>query len=152
MPNCWVRAWRATCYSWTLWPNWLMALVSSWMAAASPGSGWQLIGLSDCRMSWAMVRQLFRTLTRPTSTRGQFLPELACRPWAGPQSATDDTSGWVRAACPASGALAILSFLDPSPGRGAESSLPVAHPGYQVLSDILFRLCLIANALTQCSS
>ncbi len=36
--------------------------------------------------------------------------------------------------------------------RGAESSLPVAHPGYQVLSDILFRLGLIANALTQCSS
>ncbi len=33
-----------------------------------------------------------------------------------------------------------------------ESSLPVAHPGYQVLSDILFRLGLIANALTQCSS
>ena len=30
--------------------------------------------------------------------------------------------------------------------RGAESSLPVAHPGYQVLSDILFRLGLIANA------
>ncbi len=26
-----------------------------------------------------------------------------------------------------------------------ESSLPVAHPGYQVLSDILFRLGLIAN-------
>ncbi len=36
--------------------------------------------------------------------------------------------------------------------RGAESSLPVAHPGYQVLSDILFRLGLIANALTQCSA
>ncbi len=36
--------------------------------------------------------------------------------------------------------------------RGAESSLPVAHPGYQVLLDILFRLGLIANALTQCSS
>ncbi len=35
---------------------------------------------------------------------------------------------------------------------GAESSLSVAHPGYQVLSDILFRLGLIANALTQCSS
>ncbi len=35
---------------------------------------------------------------------------------------------------------------------GAESSLPVAHPGYQVLLDILFRLGLIANALTQCSS
>ncbi len=35
--------------------------------------------------------------------------------------------------------------------RGAESSLPRAHPGYQVLSDILFRLCLIANAVTQCS-
>ncbi len=33
-----------------------------------------------------------------------------------------------------------------------ESSLPVAHPGYQVLSDILFRLGLIANALTQWSS
>ncbi len=33
-----------------------------------------------------------------------------------------------------------------------ESSLPVAHPGYQVLSDILFRLGLIANALTQCSA
>ncbi len=29
-----------------------------------------------------------------------------------------------------------------------ESSLPVAYPGYQVLSDILFRLGLIANALT----
>ncbi len=25
------------------------------------------------------------------------------------------------------------------------ASLPVAHPGYQVLSDILFRLCLIAS-------
>ncbi len=35
---------------------------------------------------------------------------------------------------------------------GAESSFPVAHPGYQVLSDILFRLGLIANALTQCSA
>ncbi len=35
---------------------------------------------------------------------------------------------------------------------GAESSLPVAHPGYQVLSDILLRLGLIANALTQCGS
>ncbi len=34
----------------------------------------------------------------------------------------------------------------------AESSLPVAHPGYQVFSDILFRLGLIANALRQCSS
>ncbi len=34
----------------------------------------------------------------------------------------------------------------------AESSLPVVHPGYQVLSDILFRLSLIAYALTQCSS
>ncbi len=34
----------------------------------------------------------------------------------------------------------------------AESSLPVAHPGYQFLSDILFRLGLIANALTQCSA
>ncbi len=33
-----------------------------------------------------------------------------------------------------------------------ESSVPVAHPGYLVLSDILFRLGLIANALTQCSS
>ncbi len=33
-----------------------------------------------------------------------------------------------------------------------ESSLPVAHPGYQVLSDILFKLGVIANALTQCSS
>ncbi len=31
-----------------------------------------------------------------------------------------------------------------------ESSLPVAHPGYQVFSDILFRLGLSANALTQC--
>ncbi len=31
---------------------------------------------------------------------------------------------------------------------GAEISLPVAHPGYRVLSDI----GLIANALTQCSS
>ncbi len=36
--------------------------------------------------------------------------------------------------------------------RGAESSLPVAHPGYQVLSDILFRLGLIAKAPTQCSA
>ncbi len=36
--------------------------------------------------------------------------------------------------------------------RGVESSLHVAHPGYQVLSDILFRLGLIANALTQCSA
>ncbi len=36
--------------------------------------------------------------------------------------------------------------------RVHESSLPVAHPGYQVLSDILFSLGLIANALTQCSS
>ncbi len=27
-----------------------------------------------------------------------------------------------------------------------ESSLPVAHPGYQVLSDIWFRLGLIANS------
>ncbi len=36
--------------------------------------------------------------------------------------------------------------------RGGESNLPVAHPGYQVLSDILFRLSLIANALTQCSA
>ena len=26
-----------------------------------------------------------------------------------------------------------------------ESSLPVAHPGYQVLPDILFRLGLLAN-------
>ncbi len=33
-----------------------------------------------------------------------------------------------------------------------EGSLSMAHPGYQVLSDILFRLGLIANALTQCSS
>ncbi len=33
-----------------------------------------------------------------------------------------------------------------------ESSIPVAHPGYRVLSDILFRLGLIANGLTQCSS
>ncbi len=33
-----------------------------------------------------------------------------------------------------------------------ESSFPVAHPGYQVLTDIMFRLGLIANALTQCSS
>ncbi len=28
----------------------------------------------------------------------------------------------------------------------------MAHPGYQVLSDILFRLGLIATALTQCSA
>ncbi len=34
----------------------------------------------------------------------------------------------------------------------AESSLSMAHPGYQVLSDILLRLGLIANALKQCSS
>ncbi len=33
-----------------------------------------------------------------------------------------------------------------------ESSLPVAHLRYQVLSDILFRLGLVANSLTQCSS
>ncbi len=38
-------------------------------------------------------------------------------------------------------------------GEGVhERSLPVSHPGYQVLSDILFRLGLIANVLTQCSS
>ena len=36
--------------------------------------------------------------------------------------------------------------------RGAESSLPVAHPGDQVLADILFKPGLIANALTQCSA
>ncbi len=41
---------------------------------------------------------------------------------------------------------------DSNQSWGAESSLPVAHPGYQVLSDILFRLGLIANALTQCSA
>ncbi len=29
--------------------------------------------------------------------------------------------------------------------KGCMSSLPVAHPGYQILSDILFRLGLIAN-------
>ncbi len=54
----------------------------------------------------------------------------------------------------------LLNFCHPSAFigfllchiRGAESSLPVAQPGYQVLSDILFRLGLIANALTQCSS
>ncbi len=28
----------------------------------------------------------------------------------------------------------------------------MVHPGYQVLSDILFRLDLIVNALTLCSS
>ncbi len=43
-----------------------------------------------------------------------------------------------------------LQGIDGIPG--AESSLPVAPPGYQVLSDILFRLGLITNALTQCSS
>ncbi len=32
------------------------------------------------------------------------------------------------------------------------SSIPLAHPGYQVLSDILLRLGLITNALTQCIS
>ncbi len=32
---------------------------------------------------------------------------------------------------------------------GAESSLPVAHPVYQVLSYIFLRILLIANALTQ---
>ncbi len=35
---------------------------------------------------------------------------------------------------------------------GCMREVPVAHPGYRVLSDILFRLGLIANALTQCSS
>ncbi len=39
-----------------------------------------------------------------------------------------------------------LSRPSPRCGQGVhESSLPVAHPGYQVLSDILFRLSLIAN-------
>ncbi len=47
--------------------------------------------------------------------------------------------------------LSCSQFLDPR-SRGGESSLPVAHPGYQVLSDILFRLGLIANVLTQCSA
>ncbi len=37
-------------------------------------------------------------------------------------------------------------YCDDLEGWGAESSLPVAHPGYWVLSDILFRLGLIANA------
>ncbi len=37
-------------------------------------------------------------------------------------------------------------------GGGTESSLPVAQPEYQALSDSLFRLGLIANALSQCSS
>ncbi len=46
----------------------------------------------------------------------------------------------------------ISALATPVTGRDAESSLPVAHPGYQVLSDILFRLGLIANALTQCSA
>ncbi len=36
-----------------------------------------------------------------------------------------------------------LVSLSLSLSRGGESSLPVAHPGYQVLSDILFRLGLI---------
>ncbi len=40
----------------------------------------------------------------------------------------------------------------PGPRGVHESSLPVAYPGYQVLLDIFFRLGLIANALTQCSS
>ncbi len=35
----------------------------------------------------------------------------------------------------------INSFVR-SKWRGADSNLPVAHTGYQVLSDILFRLCL----------
>ncbi len=37
-----------------------------------------------------------------------------------------------------------LNIIDPG---AHESSLPVAHPGYQVLSNILFRLGLIPNAL-----
>ncbi len=48
--------------------------------------------------------------------------------------------------------LQVLAARFYPESRGAESSLPVAHPGYQVLSDILFRLGLIANALTQCSA
>ena len=45
--------------------------------------------------------------------------------------------------------LAILLLLPISfPLVVHGSSLPVAHPGYQALSDILFRLGLIANALT----
>ncbi len=48
------------------------------------------------------------------------------------------------------GAPYALQLVPVSPifGRGAESSLPVAHPGYQVLSDILFRLGL---ADSECS-
>ncbi len=46
----------------------------------------------------------------------------------------------------------ICTFFLPMESGVHESSLPVAHPGYQVLSDILFRLGLLANALTQCSS
>ncbi len=48
--------------------------------------------------------------------------------------------------------LPYESKQSPLERRGAESSLPMAHHGYQVLSDILFRLGLIANALTQCSA
>ena len=39
----------------------------------------------------------------------------------------------------------VLLAFAPSELRGAESSLPVAHPGYQVLPDILFRLGLIVS-------
>ncbi len=46
----------------------------------------------------------------------------------------------------------LLPPVTPTEQGGGESSLPMAHPGYQVLSDILFRLGLIANALTQCSA
>ncbi len=46
----------------------------------------------------------------------------------------------------------VVADLDQFLIRVHESGLPVAHPGYQVLSDILFRLGLIANDLTQCSS
>ncbi len=39
----------------------------------------------------------------------------------------------------------LLPPPPPHPPTHPPSSLPVAHPGYQVLSDILFRLGLIAN-------
>ncbi len=42
--------------------------------------------------------------------------------------------------------LIVTASLRAHLAWGAESSLPMAHPGYQVLSDILFRLGLIANA------
>ncbi len=43
------------------------------------------------------------------------------------------------------GNLVAFSYRWTTKWRVHESSLPVAYPGYQVLSDILFRLGLIAN-------